>query len=353
MKKVVLLVTVLFLVFTLSGCKSDLGKHERTLGKYDNYVMTLENTMEVDGILQTTNLYYFFDNTNNKTCITSYNPNNLKEQNESGNTPFNCIGVQLEINGDEYYYDGYKAYLFTDSKKTNIQELFFEYLNLEEYEEVSGNKVFTLEVELKDLGEDMKQIFGVSPISDPTIDSSEIIITAIYSNSDKRFIEFKIDFEDYLKNVYSVLGQSVYVAEAYTKFSYGYFDKKYTIDTAVPLNEIDDYPDSLASAELVGYTIIEDQGSIDGNFIDDQDSDVFQFDASGPNQYTVGVSVENNEIVEFIISNFDGQIVQYGMFDGVQGYSTTVELISAGTYYIIINPIEGSIVPYDYSVFVE
>ena len=353
MKKVLLFVSLLFLVLTLSGCKSDIGKHERTLGRYDNYVMTLENTMEVDGVLQTTNLYYYFDNVNDKTCITSYNPNNLKEQNETGNTPFNCIGVQLEINGKEYYYDGYKAYLFTDSKKTNMQELFFEYLDLEDYDEVDGNKVFEMEFELKDLGEDMKGIIGVAPFSDATIDSSKIIISAIYSNTDKRFLEFTIDYEDYLKNVYAILGTNVYVAEAYTKFTYGFFDKKYTIDTAVPLNEIDDYPDSLASAELVGYTIIDDQGSIDGHFIDDQDSDVFQFDASGPNQYTVGVSVDNNQIVEFIISNYDGQLVQYGMFDGVQGYTTTVELISGGTYYIIINPLEGSTTPYDYTVFVE
>lgn len=353
MKKTLLFISVLLLVFTLSSCRDNIGKHEKTLSKFDNYVMTLENTKEVDGVLQTSKVYYYVDNTNSKTCITTYNPANLLEQDQSGETPFGCIGVQLEIGGEQYYYDGLKAYIFADSNKTNVQKIFFKYFGVEDYTESNGDKVYSIDLEYGDLEYEMKQIIGASSIDDSSLDSSKIVLTAVYSDSEKRFVEFTVEYEDYLEKVYALLGTQAYIAEAYTTFTYGYFDKKYTIDTRVPLGEIDDYPDSLGTAELVGYTIIEDGGSVEGSFLDEDDSDVFQFNASGPNQYTIGVDVQNNEIVEFIISDFNGALIQYGYFDGVQGYSTIVELISAGTYYIIINPIEGSTVPFDYEVIVE
>lgn len=353
MKKGVLFLSVFLLLLTLSGCKDNIGKHEKTLGSYDNYVLTLNKTVEFDGVPQSSKVYYYVDNDTNQTCITTFNPINLKDKNDTGETPFGCIGIQLEIGGEQYFHDGLKAYIFADASKTNIQDIFFAYFDVDDFTEEDGKKVYSLELTIGDLEHEMKQIIGVSSVDESSIEDSEVIISAVYSTDEKRFLEFTVSYVDYLENVYTLLGNPVYISEAYTTFTYGHFDKKYSISKRVPISEIDDYPDSLGTAELVGYTIIEDTGSIDANFLDSNDSDIFQFDASGPNQYTIGIDVSNNEIVEFTIADFNGAVVQYGVFDAVQGYTTTLELVSEGTYYIVINPADGTTVPFDYTINVD
>jgi hypothetical protein len=357
MKRTLLFFTVFSIVMVLSGCgifRDSLEQHYATLSRYDNYVMTLDSSIEVSGQLTTSKVYYYTDNEYNAVCITTYDPNNLLEQNDQGETPFSCTGgMQVEIDGSEYYYDGTTAVAFADSAHANLEEIFTAYFDLDTYDENDRIRTYEVTLPLSELDYAMQQVIGITPEMLPYFETEEVTITLIYSEREDRFTELKVDYKEYVNAYYDYLGKYENATKAYISITFDYFDKKYALNTAVTDDKIDDYPDSLGTAELVGYTIIEDAGSIEASFLNTNDNDLFQLTASGPNQYQISIEVPGSEIVYYTVADYNGGVVKSGTFDAVIGYEFTLELIEGGVYYIFVNPGTDLESELDYTITVE
>lgn len=353
MKKLLLFIVTITLTMTLTACGTSLTQHQKTLDKHDNYVQILSTTINVSGIPTTTKTYFYVDNETEAICITNYNPVNLLDQDAEGETPFGCLGMQVTIDDQSYYYDGSKAYPYPESSTVGLEEIFTSYFDIETYTEDGDTYHYETTLQVKNLSDDMLDLIGIIEAQVIIFGDIYVTVSMDYSKDDKMFTEMKVEYKDLMNALYDFNDVTLTASEAFTAVTYDYFDKKYSLDTPIEASSIDDYPDDLATAELVGYFIIDQDTPQSGVITDYDDTDIIQFDADGPFEYTFVLDVPDNQIMTYIVSDYNGNMVQTGTCDLVFGYTFDLQLIQAGTYYILLNSVDGATYPLEYTISVE